>query len=201
MRFSCHILIFSALLSLSLGGCTVPKAVEEHHYHHYESDTAAVSRQVDARLTSWHRQIDSAFSERISQFVSQLHQSEQQHETVTETITESVDSLGRRIRQEQRTISRDVSRELQAIEQAITREYEHRLHTAVDSIGSAWQARYDSLSASVSRLDSASVKKTPVGDARPWHRKLWDCLQWILIGAVSAVILFVIRRRWWPIGK
>lgn len=186
-------LIIVLLMGL-LTGCTVPKAVEEHHHHHYEADTAAVSRQVDARLTQWHTEMEAFFRERLEQFVSQQQQSEHQHETIQETVTVSLDSLGREIRQEQRTISRDISRELQTIEQHITREYESRLSTVVDSIDSAWQQRYDSLSARVAQMDSTLVTKTPVGDARPWYRKFCDAIAYILIGAILAACVWIIRK-------
>lgn len=184
------LILFIGLLS----GCTVPKAVEEYHHHHYEVDTAAVSRQVDARLTSWHTEMEAFFSERLEQFAKQQQQSEHQHETIHETVTVSIDSLGREIRQEQRTISRDISRELQTIEQHITREYESRLRSTVDSIDSAWQQRYDSLAARVAQVDSTLVTKTPVGDARPWYRRWWDAIQYILIGAILAACVWIIRK-------
>ena len=191
-------ILFMGLLS----GCTVLKAVEEHHHHHYEVDTAAVSRQVDARLTSWHTEMEAFFSERLEQFAKQQQQSEHQHETIHETVTVSLDSLGREIRQEQRTISRDISRELQTIEQHITREYESRLRSTVDSIDSAWQTRYDSLASRVAQMDSTLVTKTPVGDARPWYRRWWDAIQYILIGAVLACAIWVIVRfHLWPGSK
>jgi hypothetical protein len=179
-----------------LSGCTAPRAVEEHHHHHYEADTAAVSRQVDSRLQLWRSEIDSAFSERISKFISQQQQSEHQQETIQETVTETVDSLGRRIRQEQRTISRDISREIFSIEQQLTREYDVRLHSAVDSVAELWQSRYDSIAARVEQMDSTFVKKTPVGDARPWYQKLWDHIQWLFIGALLAAALWL-TRKWW----
>lgn len=193
--FLVGMLALLAVCSL-LSGCTVPKAVEEYHHHHYEVDTAAVSRQIDGRLIEWHTRTEAFFRERLEQFMSQQQQSEHQQETVTETITETVDSLGRKIRQEQRTISRDITRELLSVEQAITREYESRLHCTVDSLDSAWQERYDSLQAHVVKMDSAMVKKTPVGDARPWYRRAWDAIAYILIGACVACVIWF-TRKWW----
>ena len=194
----CFIFMLVVVLLMGLlSGCTVPRAVEEHHHHHYEADTAAVSRQVDARLTSWHAEMEAFVRERLEQFSKQQQQSEHQHETITETVTVSLDSLGREIRQEQRTISRDISRELQTIEQTITREYELRLQSVTDSLDASWQQRYDSLSARVSQMDSTLVKKTPVADDnRPWYRKLWDRLQWLVIGAVVAAAAWI-SRKWW----
>lgn len=179
-------------------GCTVPRAVEEHHHHHYEADTLAVKSLVDRHVQSWHQQIDSAWREHVSQYLSQQSQSEQQHETVTETITESVDSLGRKIRQEQRTISRDISRELMTIEQQLTRTYELRLQQTVDSIDSVWQSRYDAIQTHWEQTDSTSLSKTPVAqDSRPWYKKLWDAIAYILIGVVLAAAAIWISRSWW----
>ena len=76
-------ILFMGLLS----GCTVPRAVEEHHHHHYETDTAAVNRQIDGRLTQWHSETEAFVREKLEQFSKQQQQSEQQHETITETVT------------------------------------------------------------------------------------------------------------------
>ena len=190
----------AAVMAITLlFGCATPKAVEEHHHHHYEADTMAVKAQVDSHLQSWHQQIDSAWSERISQFVSQQQSSEHQQETVTETITETFDSLGRKLRQEQRTISRDISRELLSIEQSITRAYEQRLQFAVDSLESTWQQRYDSLTTHLTSSLDHQTSSTPVGDARPWYKKLSGALLYILIGVVLAAAFWLARR--WPINN
>ena len=194
------IVLMAAILIFGLlTGCAVPKAVEEHHHHHYEADTMAVKAQVDRHMQSWHEQMQSFVSSAVTQQLSQQQQSEQQHETVTETITESVDSLGRRIRQEQRTISRDMLNVQSSMFNSVTRAYEQRLQLTVDSIDSVWQSRYDALLTHWEQADSASVQKTPVGDARPWYRRWWDAIQYILIGAVLAASVWIIRKFFpWP---
>ena len=193
MRVTTNVLLAFCVL---LCGCAVPKAVEEHHHHHYEADTMAVQSQVDRRLSSWHEEMTQYLTQRLEQTVNQQQQTEQQHETVTETVTETVDSLGRRIRQEQRTISRDITRELQQVEQRMAQEVQAQLRTAVDSVNGIWQQRYDSLSSHVARMDSAFVSSTPVGDTRPWYRRVGDSLQYIIIG-ISIVVAVWITRRWW----
>ena len=189
-------IVVIALVSIFMG-CTTPRAVEEHHHHHYEADTMAVKAQVDSHLQSWHQQIDSAWSERISQYTSQFSSQSDEREVTNEIITTATDSLGRVIRQEQRTISRSMVNSQWSMVNSLTREYESRLHYAVDSLDSVWQQRYDSLKTHWEQTDSASVQKTPVSqDNRPWYRKLWDRLQWLIIGAVVAAAAWF-SRRWW----
>lgn len=192
-----YVLALAAVLALCLlVGCATPKAVEEHHHHYYNADTAAVRAQVDSRMSSWREEMQTVVSVAVSQQLTQQQQSEHQQETITELITVTTDSLGREVRQEQRTITRDVTRELQQQEQRITQEYEARLHTVVDSVNDIWQSRYDSIAAHVQQLDSTFVKKEPVGDTRPWYRRLWDGLKWFFIGAIVAIILWF-TRKWW----
>ena len=191
------VFVVTLLVLYLFSGCTTPMAVEEHHHHHYEADTLAVKAQVDRHLQSWHEQMQAVVSVAVSQQLSLQSQSEHQQETVTETITETFDSLGRKLRQEQRTISRDISRELQTITQQLSRTYELRLHHTVDSIDSVWQQRYDAIQTHWEQTDSALLQKTPVAqDSRPWYKKLWDRLQFIVLGAVLAVMAwFAIRRK------
>ena len=189
-------IVVIALVSIFMG-CTTPRAVEEHHHHHYEADTMAVKAQVDSHLQSWHQQIDSAWHERISQYTSQFSSQSDEREVTNEIITTATDSLGRVIRQEQRTISRSMVNSQWSMVNSLTREYEQRLHYAVDSLDSVWQQRYDALQTHWEQTDSASVQKTPVSqDNRPWYRKLWDRLQWLIIGAVVAAAAWF-SRRWW----
>lgn len=194
-----RIAIVLAVLAAVLSGCTAPKAVEQTHHSRYEADTLAVQAHVDTRMKQLRQQLDSSWSERISQYTSQQQQSEHQQETVTETVTTMTDSLGREIRQEQRTISRDITREQQVFEQRLTREFEARLETAMSELDSTWQMRYDELQASIVRDDSTSVSETPVAvheDNRPWYRRWWDHLQWLIIGAVAGLAVWI-TRKWW----
>ena len=173
------------LVCMLMGSCTTPRAVEEHHYHHYEADTAAVRAQVDAQLSSWHEDMTQYFQQKIEQYTSQQQQSEQ-----------TVDSLGNKIRQEQRTITRDITRELQQQEQRLTQEYEQRLTHAIDSVSALWSQTYDSLSSHLTSDISHQTSSTPVGDTRPWYQRLWDNLKLILFAAVVvAGILFITRIK------
>ena len=183
------ILIFIGIIALFFG-CTTTRSVEHHHHHTYEADTAAVHAQVDRQLTSWHEDMTQFFQQRLEEYNASWFSHEDQKETVTELITVSTDSVGRTIRQEQRTITRDITRELQQQEQRLTQEYEARLRVAIDSVGSIYQQRYDSLASHISQMDSTFVKKTPVGDTRPWYRRLWDSLNSILIIAIIAACLW-----------
>lgn len=187
-------LFIALMLCFFLSGCSTPRVIEEHHHHHYEADTAAVHAQVDRQLTSWHEQIQSFVSVAVSQQLAEHQQSEQQHETVTETVTTATDSLGRQLRTEQRTITRDITREQRQLEQRLTRDYEARLQTTVDSINNIWQQRFDALQKHVAQADSSSVHQTPVGDTRPWYRRLWDHIHVIVVVVILAFILWLPRH-------
>lgn len=186
------------LMCLTLMSCAVPKAVEEHHYHHYEADTAAVRAQVDRQLTSWQREMQSVVSVAVTQQLTQQQQHENQRETINELITVTTDSLGRTMRQEQRTISRDITRELQQQEQRIMQEYEARLRVAVDSVGSIYQQRYDSLASRISQLDTTLVKKTPVGDSDRRFKNVGYVLVVLFCILYLALFLWGCRNYWWP---
>lgn len=188
--------ILAITICAFIGSCTTPRAVEEHHHHHYETDTAAVTRQVDGRLTQWHEEMTQYFQQRLEQYTSQQQQSEHQQETITELITVTTDSLGREVRQEQRTISRDITRELQLVEQRLTQEYETRLHSAIDSVNSSWQQRFDSLSSHLTSDISHQTSSTPVGDCRPWYQRLWDNFRIAFTCLLIAVVLWL-TRKWW----
>jgi hypothetical protein len=191
------ILTFIGIIALFFG-CTTTRSVEHHHHHTYEADTAAVHAQVDRQLTSWHEDMQAVVSVAVSQQLTQQQQHEHQQETITELITVSTDSVGRTIRQEQRTITRDITRELQQQEQRLTQEYEARLRVVVDSVNDTWSERFDSLASHISQMDSTFVKKTPVGDTRPWYRRLWDYLQILFFGFAPILFLYLTRRLWWP---
>lgn len=193
--------ILLPLSCLILMGCTTPRIVEEHHHHHYEADTLAVKAQVDRQLSSWHEEMTQFFQQKLEQFTSQMQQSEHQQETVSETVTETVDSLGRKFRQEQRTITRDITRELQQQEQRLTREYEARLRVAVDSIGSIFQQRFDSLASHQTSDIDHQTSSTPVGDTRPWCQRWRDNLRILFFGFVAALLLGLTRGLWLPVIK
>lgn len=189
------VVVALAICSL-FSACTAPRAVEEHHHHHYEADTAAVRAQVDRQLASWHEEITMDLRQRMDEYSASWISHEDQKETVSELITVTTDSLGRSIRQEQRTITRDVSRELQQQEQRITQEYEARLRVVVDSLDDTYQSRYDSLAAHIAKIDSDFVRKTPVGDTRPWYQRWWYDLRAVFVAAMLAAAIWL-TRRWW----
>lgn len=191
------IIVLAAILLIGVfSRCTTPRAVEEHHHHHYEADTMAVRHQVDSQLTSWHEEMTKLFYQKLEQYTSSWSSREGEKETISELITETTDSLGRKVRQEQRTISRDITRELQQQEQRITQEYEARLRVAIDSVNGIYQQRYDSLASHVAQMDSTFVKKTPVGDTRPWYQRLWDNFRIAFVCLLIAAVLWA-TRKWW----
>ena len=196
-RISFHVFALWALLGIVLGGCTTPRAISETSTHSREADSLALKQLMDARLSSWRLQFDSAWSERISQYTNQQQSSEQQHETIQETVTVTIDSLGREMRQEQRTISRDLHQEQQQLARRIEREMESRLQTALDRQDSIWQQRLDAALSHREQTDSTHNTVTPVPqDNRPWYRRWADHLQWLAIGIVLAAALWI-TRRWW----
>lgn len=189
--------IVACLLLSGLTSCTSPRTVQEHHHHHYEADTAAVSAQVDHRLQSWHTEMDSAFRAFTNEYSAQWSANEREQEVISELITETTDSLGRRVRQEQRTISRDITRELQQQEQRLVREYEARLRVAVDSVGSIFQQRFDSLASHQTSDIDHQTSSTPSSiDNRPWYQKLWNRLNEVLIIFLIAAFLWF-TKKWW----
>ena len=175
-------------------GCSTPRMVEEQHHQSSQIDTAAVMAQVDRRLTSWHEEMDAFFRNRIDQYVSEQQQTEQQHETITETITTTVDSLGREMRQEQRTTNRSMVNVQWSMVNQVTREYESRLQTSVDSLDSCWRQRYDSLSARLASSVSSQASSTPVGDTRPWYTRIWDAMRYICIGIVLVGVVWIVTK-------
>ena len=207
VRYSITVYVLAIAITLLICGlffasCTTPRAVEEHHHHHYEADTMAVHQQVDRQLSSWHEEMTQFFQQKLEQFSSQMQQSEHQQETITETVTVSLDSLGREIRTEQRTITRDITRELQQQEQRLTREYEARLRMAVDSVGSIFQQRFDSLAShQTSSIDHQASSTPSAIDHRPWYQRLWHNMRAFLIGLVIALLIWLTRGLWAKVFK
>ena len=185
-----------AIVSL-FTGCTTPAVVDRAEHHHAAIDTLSLQAAVDAHMFSWHERMDSLFRERVSQFSSEQHSSTDQKELITETVTTTTDSLGRAVRQEQRTISRDLHQEQLQIALRIEREMESRLQTALALHDSIWQQRLDAALSQREQTDSTRNVFTPVPqDNRPWYRRWADHLQWLDIGIVLAVAIWV-TRRWW----
>ena len=193
-------LLFCALI----GSCTTQKIIEQHHHHTSEVDSMALQSLVDARMSSWHEQMDSSWRQIISQARSEWASHEDKKETITETVTSWVDSLGRQMRQEQRTTERTLSRDQQHREERLTQEFEARLQTALARHDSVWQEKMKLIQTHWQQSDSTSIKETPVpADNRPWYQRWWDNIRFILLGAAIAVILWItssIWRKWLPFG-
>ena len=190
--------LIACMFLTSIISCSPARTVEEHHHHYYQADTAAVSAQVDRQMQSWHTDMDSAFRAFTNQYNASLAANEQEQELISELITVSTDSLGREIRTEQRIVKRDITRELKQQEQRITEEYEVRMRACIDSVSDLWSQRYDSLASHVQQLDSLSTlsRQTSATDTRPWYQRLWNHLQWLLIGAALGIGLWV-TKKWW----
>lgn len=190
-------LVVCAVISM-LTGCTTPKIVENHHHHYEQADTLAVQAMVDKQLTSWHEQMDSSWRQSWQEYSASWFSHDDEKEKVTETITTYVDSLGREVRQEQRTTERSLSRMQQQTEQRLTREFEMRLSTALDSVNDIWQQRFNAVKGHWEQTDSIHVKETPVADALPWYKRWWQTLKDYLLMAGIVALLVMTRRIWWP---
>jgi len=182
-----------------LTGCTTPKIVENHHHHYVQADTLAIQAQVDKQLTSWHAQMDSSWRQRMEEYSASMTSNEDQKEKVTETIITWTDSLGREMRQEQRTTERSLSRMQQQTEQRLSREFEARLSTALDSVNDIWQQRFDAIQTHFEQADSSSVKETPATKTElPWYKRWWQTLKDYLLIAGIVALLIITRSIWWP---
>lgn len=191
------ILVIGLLLCALFGSCTTQKVIEQHHHHTYQADTLAMQAAIDSRLSSWNEQMDSTVKQAFQQYSSEWFSHEDEKETVTETVTSWVDSLGRQMRQEQRTTERTFSREQQQREQQLTREFESRLQSAIQHQDSIWQLRYQQLKTHLEQSDSTSstVQRGSASlDNRPWYKRWWDHLRFILLGAAIATALYIVKR-------
>ena len=181
--------------------CTTPKIVEQHHHHYEQADTLAIQAQVDKQLTSWHAQMDSSWRQSWQEYSASLFSNEDQKEKVTETITTFVDSLGREVRQEQRTTERSLSRMQQQTEQRLSREFEARLSTALDSVNDIWQQRFDAMQTHFEQTDSTN-SHVQSGSAAfgelPWYKRWWQTLKDYLLMAGIVLLIIATRRIWWP---
>ena len=184
---------------LMLTGCSAPKAVTEEHHHQSSVDSVAVRAVVDGRLQEVKEQVKQEVVVAIQSQQTEQQSQEQERERVTETITTWVDSLGREMRQEQRTTERDISRQQLLREERMQQAYEQRLLDVVDSMSMAWQERFDSVQAHKEEADSSSTAITPTAeDNRPWYKRMWDAMKWMLIGAVVFAVLWFTRKLWLP---
>jgi hypothetical protein len=187
------------LAGLVLTGCTTPKIVEQHHHHYEQADTLAIQAMVDKQLNSWHAQMDSSWRQRMEEYSASMTSNEDQKEKVTETITTFVDSLGREVRQEQRTTERSLSRMQQQTEQRLSREFEMRFRTALDSVNDIWQQRFNAVKGHWEQTDSTHVKETPATKTElPWYKRWWQTLKDYLLMAGIALLIIATRHIWWP---
>jgi hypothetical protein len=187
------------LAGLVLTGCTTPKIVEQHHHHYEQADTLAVQAMVDKQLNSWHAQMDSSWRQRMDEYSASMTSNEDQKEHITETITTYIDSLGREVRQEQRTTDRSLSKMQQQTEQRLTREFEMRLSTAIDSVNDIWQQRFNAVKGHWEQTDSTHVKETPATKTElPWYKRWWQTLKDYLLIAGIVALLIITRSIWWP---
>lgn len=198
-------LIVAAGLCALFGSCTTPKIVENHHHHYEQADTLAVQAMVDKQLTSWHAQMDSSWRQSWQEYTASMTSNEDQKEKVTETITTWTDSLGREMRQEQRTTERSLSRMQQQTEQRLSREFEARLSTALDSVNGIWQLKFEQYQTHFEQSDSTSNSVQPAGvlanDNLPWYKRWWQTLKDYLLIAGIVLLIIATRRIWWPLLK
>ena len=187
-----------SIVFFTLVCCTTPKIVEQHHHHYEQADTLAVQACIDRAMNSWHTQMDSSWRQRMEEYSASMTSNEDQKEKVTETITTWTDSLGREMRQEQRTTERSLSRMQQQTEQRLSREFEARLSTALDSVNGIWQLKFEQYQTHFEQTDSTDVKETPVADALPWYKRWWQTLKDYLLMAGIVALLIITRSIWWP---
>lgn len=179
--------------------CTTPKVVEQHHHHYQQEDTAAIQARIDQSLNSWHEQMDSSWRQTWQEYSASLTSNEDQKEHITETVTTYIDSLGREVRQEQRTIDRSLSKMQQQTEQRLSREFEARLSTAIDSVNGVWQLKFEALQAHWEKSDSTDIKEQPVvSDSPRWYQRWWQALKDNLLIICIAIILATTCHIWIP---
>ena len=191
------VLLLFALMIVMLTSCAAPKATVVHEHHYQEVDSTAVVAQVDKRLQTVKEQVVQDVAAKVSSQLTEQNSQEQEKERITESITTWVDSLGREMRQEQRTTERDISRQQLLREERMQQMYEQRLLDVVDSMSAAWEERFDSVRAHREAADSAFTAVTPTAeDNRPWYRRVWDAMGWMVIGAVVGAVLWFTRKLW-----
>jgi hypothetical protein len=143
--------------------------------------------------------MDSSWRQSWQEYSASLFSNEDEKEKVTETITTFVDSLGREVRQEQRTTERSLSRMQQQTEQRLSREFEARLSTALDSVNGIWQLKFEQYQTNFEQADSSSVKETPATKTElPWYKRWWQTLKDYLLMAGIVLLIIATRRIWWP---
>ena len=84
----------------------------------------------------------------------------------------------------------------QRLEEYSASWFSHEDQREIDSVNGIYQQRYDSLASHVAQMDSTFVKKTPVGDTRPWYQRLWDNFRIAFVCLLIVAVLWF-TRRWW----
>jgi hypothetical protein len=196
-----HYLFF--VVAVLCTACTTTKVVEQHHHHYQQEDTVAIQARIDQSLNSWHEQMDSSWRQTWQEYSASLTSNEDQKEHITETVTTYIDSLGREVRQEQRTIDRTLSKMQQQTEQRLSREFEARLSTAIDSVNDVWQLKFEALQTHWEKSDSTDIKEQPVvSDGPRWYQRWWQKMKDNLLIICIAIILVTTCHIWIPwIGK
>ncbi len=195
--FSIIAMLMILAVMVMLSSCSTPKITEQEQHHHSQVDTMAVQAAVDARMQTVREQLEQYVHTIVSSQTTEQQTSEQEKERITETITTWVDSLGRAFRQEQRTTDRDISRQQQLREERMRQEYEERMQQTIDSMDAAWNEKFSAMQAHHEQEDSTATTITPVpGDNRPWYKRWWDNLRWMVLGAVVFAVIFVVFKIW-----
>lgn len=188
-------IVLALLCMLMLSSCSTPKITEQEQHHHSQVDTMAVQAAVDARMQTVREQLEQYVHTIVSSQTTEQQSQEQEKERITETITTWVDSLGRAFRQEQRTTDRDISRQQQLREERMRQEYEERMQQTVDSLDAAWEDKFKLMKGRWEEQDSTSMAVKPVpGDNRPWYKRWWDNLRWMILGAVALAIGWIAAK-------
>ena len=194
--FSIIAMLMILAVMVMLSSCSTPKITEQEQHHHSQVDTMAVQAAVDARMQTVREQLEQYVHTIVSSQTTEQQSQEQEKERITETITTWVDSLGRAFRQEQRITDRDISRQQQLREERMRQEYEERMQQTLDSMDAAWNEKFKLIKGHHEQEDSTATTITPVpGDNRPWYKRWWDNLRWMVLGAVVFAVLLVAYKR------
>ena len=191
--------LIGLLILMLCNSCTTPKVTDVHHHHYASADTTAIQAVVDSRLQVVREQMEHSLYAAVTQQMTEQESQEQEKERVTETITTWVDSLGRQMRQEQRTTERDISRQQQLREQRIQQQWENRMKTVLDSVNRQWDEKFNMMKGRWEENDSTDIHQEPApGDNRPWYKRWWDAMKWMLLGAIIFAVGWFTRKLWLP---
>ena len=166
------------------------------HTENIEADSIAITRQVDASLTRWTHETDSAMHQTLNLYLGWQLSTEREHETIIESVVTTVDSLGQEIRTEHRTISRETYNDRAESEQKIASELGVRLTNAIARQDSIWHYRLDSVTAIIARHDSTYIAQKDEGESRPpWYRRWLNIIKHLLAGAAIGLLGWLYIRN------